>query len=685
MLPLVLLGAAYAAAGAAGGSQCCCWFCWGQPMLLLVLLGAAYAAAGSAGGSLCCCWFWWQSKLQLVLGGSRWLWAVLDGSGRFWAVLGGYGRLWTVMDGYGRFWAVQGGSGSEGGDPAADNTTAARCPLCLKTPPGFPPWPSSLPLQPVAVESRAARGGDTGFGGAGFGGVASPTAGRVVGTPAGDFGCGRQPQPSPQESLSPQQLREWAVRWGSPGGGAWGAGAGGAGAGGAGAGGAGAGGAGAGGTSVGGAGAGGAGVGGLGGARAGGPGASGGAGAGGAGTAAVGGAGVGGSCAGAGGPAEPVTGGSGGATTQQQPSALHHLLSLQPGVTEFPVAGTTPLLLFPTADPSQPLEPASHPVMPVRTHRAPRARPPSVPGTHTMALRPSPVPKRVVLPSPPASSLPDIPDPDSNLARAASPTITRVLATLVTDPSFASTAASALVTELVDFASACRLDYFVSLITESESECPLSIGGELALGCDVLEDKLFELECLAAAVPHLAAMLLAPEGDPGALDIPTSRSYVEAISGQFSSQWQTAMDIEMASWKSTGTYVDEIPPSGANIVDGMRIFRVKRPSGSPPAFKGTQWSLWRAVYGLRQVPREWHDTLRTTLAALGFAPSTANPSLFLRTYSSLPPFYILVYANDLVFATADIEALALVKAELQKRHTCTDLGELRCYLGLQIT
>ncbi|CAI7784591.1 unnamed protein product, partial [Closterium sp. NIES-53] len=33
----------------------------------------------------------------------------------------------------------------------------------------------------------------------------------------------------------------------------------------------------------------------------------------------------------------------------------------------------------------------------------------------------------------------------------------------------------------------------------------------------------------------------------------------------------------------------------------------------------------------------------TTLAALGFAPSTANPSLFLRTDTSLPPFYVLVY------------------------------------------
>ncbi|CAI7924907.1 unnamed protein product [Closterium sp. NIES-54] len=216
----------------------------------------------------------------------------------------------------------------------------------------------------------------------------------------------------------------------------------------------------------------------------------------------------------------------------------------------------------------------------------------------------------------------------------------------------------------------------------------------------------------------------------------------------------------MASWKSTGTYVDEVPPPGANIVSGMWIFRVKRPPGCPPVFKaryvargfsqrqgvaffhtfsptpkmttlrvllhvaaqrdyelhslefstaflqgslheeiwprrppgftgsfpaGTQWSLRRPVYGLRQAPREWQDTLRTTLAALGFAPSTSDPSLFLRTDTTLLPFYVLVYVDDLVFATADIEALAHVKSELQKRHTCTDLGELTSYLGLRIT
>ncbi|CAI7782971.1 unnamed protein product [Closterium sp. NIES-54] len=110
----------------------------------------------------------------------------------------------------------------------------------------------------------------------------------------------------------------------------------------------------------------------------------------------------------------------------------------------------------------------------------------------------------------------------------------------------------------------------------------------------------------------------------------------------------------------------------------------------PPGFigsfpTGTQWSLRRSVYSLRQAPREWHNTLRTALAALGFAPSTADPSLFLRTDTTLPPFYVLVYVDDLVFATTDAEALAHVKSEQQKRHTCTDLGELTSYLGLRIT
>ncbi|CAI5469281.1 unnamed protein product [Closterium sp. Yama58-4] len=243
-----------------------------------------------------------------------------------------------------------------------------------------------------------------------------------------------------------------------------------------------------------------------------------------------------------------------------------------------------------------------------------------------------------------------------------------------------------------------------------------------------------DLECLVAALPHLVAMLLAPKGDPDALDIPNPRSYAEAIEGPYSSQWQTAMDAKMASWKSTGTYVDEVPPPGANIVDGMWIFRVKRPPGSPPVFKARyvargfsqqqgadffqtfspnpkMTTLRVLLHVAAQRDYELHSLDFSTAFLQGslheeiwlrrppgftgsFPPGTqwslcrpvyTDPSLFLRTDTSLPPFYIPVYVDDLVFATADTEALALVKSELQKRHTCTDLGELRSYLGLQIT
>ncbi|CAI7870021.1 unnamed protein product [Closterium sp. NIES-54] len=148
-----------------------------------------------------------------------------------------------------------------------------------------------------------------------------------------------------------------------------------------------------------------------------------------------------------------------------------------------------------------------------------------------MALRPFSVPLRVPMPPPPASSLPAILDPESDLAHAASPTVPCLLATVVTDPSFESTAGSDLVAELVDLAAACRLDYATSLVAETESDCPPSVGGEFALSMDVLEDRQEDFECLAADVPHLVVMLLAPEGDPDAQDISTSRSYAEAITG----------------------------------------------------------------------------------------------------------------------------------------------------------
>ncbi|CAI7899881.1 unnamed protein product [Closterium sp. NIES-53] len=270
-------------------------------------------------------------------------------------------------------------------------------------------------------------------------------------------------------------------------------------------------------------------------------------------------------------------------------------------------------------------EPASRPASTVRTGRCvPRLRPPHVLGTHAMAHRPPSVPLRIPLPPPLVSSLPAVPDPESDRARAASPTVSRLLATIVTGPSFESSAASALVAKL--------------LVKRPPGSLPTFKAHYVAQGFNQRQGvDYFHTFSPSPKMTTLRVLL----------HIAAQRHY-ELHSLDFSTAFlQGSLHKEI--W-------------------------LRRPPGFTGSFPaGTQWSLRRPVYGLRQAPRKWHDTQRTTLAALGFTPSTADPSLFLRTDTSLPPFYVLVYIDDLVFASADTEALTLVKLELQKRHTCTDL------------
>ncbi|CAI7835012.1 unnamed protein product [Closterium sp. NIES-53] len=580
------------------------------------------------------------------------------------------------------------------------------------------PLPRPAPVE-VAVGSSAARGAASGgaaSGGAEPEGAGSEGAGSAGAEPVGEERGGAEP-----EGVEPEGAESGGAEPRATGAGDAGAGGGGVTAGGGG------------GTAANGPGGaltkdtGAAGAGGVEGAGAGVPTEPGAAGPGGPG---AGGAGAGGTGAAGAGAIDPGAGGAGD-TMRPRP----YFVPLLQQVLGVPSStGLTPHLLCPPPDQSQlslqPASPlpapspyieqtgglterrkhASRTVSPARTARCvPHSRPPPVPGTHGIALRPSSVPLRVPLPAPFESSLPEVPDPKSDRSCAASPIVARLLATAVIDPSFESTAASALVAELLDFAAAFRLDYATALVVESASASPPSVGGECALGTDVLEDKQEDFECLATAVPRFASMLLAPEGDPDA-----------PITGPYFSQWLAAMDAEMASWKSTGTYVDEVPLPGANIVNGMWIFRVKRPPGSPPVFKaryvaqgfnqrqGVDYfqtfsptpkitTLRVLLHVAAQRDYELHslDFSTTFLqgnlheeiwlchppcftesfpAALGFSPATADPSLFLRTDTLLPPFYVLVYIDDLVFATADTEALTLVKSELQKRHTCIDLG-----------
>ncbi|CAI7846849.1 unnamed protein product [Closterium sp. NIES-54] len=304
-------------------------------------------------------------------------------------------------------------------------------------------------VEPAGVGSGGAESGGAECGGAEPGGVESGGAETWGAEPGGAATGGAEPGPggadpggagsarvascgasSRREVLSPQELREWfARRWGRA------AGAGGTTAA-----------TGSGGTCPGGAGDAGpggtaeaAGVGptrgsagasgGTGAAGSAGPGAAGATGVGAAGGVGAGGSADAGTSEGAGAGAA----GAGGATGAGAPAGSPGAVPADSGGAPRPRPYFVPLL----EQPVSPL-PAPSPYTGPTGGLAERR-------THQMALRPSTAPLRVPLPSPPASSLLAFADPESDSLRAAIPTVARFLATVVTDPSLASTTASALV------------------------------------------------------------------------------------------------------------------------------------------------------------------------------------------------------------------------------------------------
>jgi len=93
--------------------------------------------------------------------------------------------------------------------------------------------------------------------------------------------------------------------------------------------------------------------------------------------------------------------------------------------------------------------------------------------------------------------------------------------------------------------------------------------------------------------------------------------------------------------------------------------------------------LHKALYGLRQAPRQWYTKLTATLQDLGFQPSNADPSLYiLRDGPHL--VYLLVYVDDCLFIGRDSPLLHTAKALLISAFPSRDLGVVTQFLGMAV-
>lgn len=94
--------------------------------------------------------------------------------------------------------------------------------------------------------------------------------------------------------------------------------------------------------------------------------------------------------------------------------------------------------------------------------------------------------------------------------------------------------------------------------------------------------------------------------------------------------------------------------------------------------------LKKAIYGLRQAPRQWHEKIYSFLVdEMGLKPNDADECV----YTGLILGFVVIialYVDDLLIASPSMETMDRVKAELSSRFRMKDLKEARMVLGFEI-
>ncbi|CAI7830762.1 unnamed protein product [Closterium sp. NIES-53] len=202
----------------------------------------------------------------------------------------------------------------------------------------------------------------------------------------------------------------------------------------------------------------------------------------------------------------------------------------------------------------------------------------------------------------------------------------------------------------------------------------------------------------ASAAPHLASTLLCPEetrmhctSRPHALTQRRSRRHLRRRNSPTwgkHSRWHVDFHVKRPPCSLPAFKVRYVA-RGFSQREGVDFFRTFCPTPK-------MTNLWVLLHVAAQRDYELHSLDFSTAflhGSLHEAIWLCRPHGFTGSFpegtkwSLRQPVHDLCQAplDDLVFAIADTEAMALVKAELQERHTCTDLGVLRSFLGLQIT
>ena len=121
------------------------------------------------------------------------------------------------------------------------------------------------------------------------------------------------------------------------------------------------------------------------------------------------------------------------------------------------------------------------------------------------------------------------------------------------------------------------------------------------------------------------------------------------------------------------------------VFDGLREIRPDLFKGGSPDDHDWVLALKRALYGLKQSPRQWHKELCRVMGELGFKKIESDSSIFVFLDEETDTRVIApVYVDDITIAGKDGAKIAWVKSELKKHFKLGDLGPAEFHLGIHI-
>ena len=117
--------------------------------------------------------------------------------------------------------------------------------------------------------------------------------------------------------------------------------------------------------------------------------------------------------------------------------------------------------------------------------------------------------------------------------------------------------------------------------------------------------------------------------------------------------------------------------------DQVRPVYLKPPPGTDCA-DDEVWLLNKALYGLKDAPLRWHETLSKHLKSLGMTQTKSDPCLFFKKNKDGEYCFMTITVDDLLIASSTEEIAEDLIKNLKKKFKITDLGVPEYVIGIHI-